>query len=325
MKGRILSFALLLLIGACAAPGGGQESSTSPEEGLEVDDVLGRWDVTVESPDGAYPSWFELTREDGELGGQFVGRFGSARPIPSVQLSEGRLEFSLPSQYEQGQTELRFEGGLVEGKLVGTTNGRDGSSLPWTAVRAPELTAPSEPVWGEPIELFNGQDLAGWKPRHPEFPNQWKADDGILVNVDQGSDLVTEKDFQDFRLQLEFKYPEGSNSGIYLRGRYEVQIQDDFGKEAHPLHIGAVYGFITPSENAARKAGEWQSYDITLLGRRITVALNGQTVIDDREIPGITGGALDSDEGSPGPIMLQGDHGPISFRNIVLTPAQRGQ
>jgi hypothetical protein len=121
-------------------------------------------------------------------------------------------------------------------------------------------------------------------------------------------------------LHVEFKYPEDSNSGIYLRGRYEVQIQDDFGKEPFERNISGVYGFIAPTENAARKAGEWQSMDITLLGRYVTVMLNDQKVIDHQEIPGITGGALDSNEGEPGPIFIQGDHGPISFRSVVVTP-----
>ena len=135
-------------------------------------------------------------------------------------------------------------------------------------------------------------------------------------------DLLSAARYDDFRLRLEFRYPRGSNSGLYLRGRYEVQIQDDRGKAPDPLRSGAIYGFIAPRVNAAGRAGEWQSLAIELLGRRVTVSLNGVAVISHREIPGITGGALDSDEGSPGPLMLQGDHGPIEFRNIVITPAQ---
>jgi hypothetical protein len=139
--------------------------------------------------------------------------------------------------------------------------------------------------------------------------------------VGEGTGLITDGTFTNFKLHLEFKYPKGSNSGIYLRGRHEVQIEDGFGKEPFSRNISGVYGFIDPSENAARKAGEWQSMDITLLGRFVTVVLNDTTVIDNQEIPGITGGALDSNEGEPGPIFIQGDHGPISFRNIILTPA----
>ena len=146
-------------------------------------------------------------------------------------------------------------------------------------------------------------------------PCHYKIVGGALEVNDPGH-LITKQRFGDFRLHVEFRYPQGSNSGLYLRGRYEVQIQDDMGKALDPLRVGGVYGFLTPTANAARAANEWQVYDITLIGRRITVVLNGRTVVDNRVVPGITGGALDSNEGLPGPLMLQGDHGPISFRKI---------
>ena len=141
------------------------------------------------------------------------------------------------------------------------------------------------------------------------------------MNEDSGSDLVTEASFQDFQLHAEVMVPEGSNSGIYLRGRYEVQVQDDYGKEPHTRGMGGIYGQVTPAENASLPAGEWQTFDITLVGRTVTVVLNGKTIIDKKEIPGTTGGALDSREAEPGPIFLQGDHGRILYRNLVLTPA----
>ena len=108
---------------------------------------------------------------------------------------------------------------------------------------------------------------------------------------------------------------------MYLRGRYEVQIADTSGEPASDT-LGAVYGFLAPSEQAGKGPDDWQSLDITLVGRRITVAVNGRTVVCDREIPGITGGALDSDEGAPGPLLLQGDHGAVEFRNLTLVPAR---
>ncbi|HEY9231195.1 MAG TPA: DUF1080 domain-containing protein, partial [Blastocatellia bacterium] len=135
-------------------------------------------------------------------------------------------------------------------------------------------------------------------------------------------DIITEQKFTDFKLHLEFNIVAESNSGVYLRGRHEVQIEDSFGKATDSLRMGGVYGFLCPAVNASGRPGEWQTYDITLIGRRVTVILNGKTIIDNAEIPGITGGALDSDEGAPGPLMLQGDHGKVMFRNIVLTPAQ---
>ncbi len=211
----------------------------------------------------------------------------------------------------------------LEGEQIhGTLTNADGAPLEWTAVRAPPLPAAEAPVWGEPIELFNGADLTGWKPRHTDAPNFWRADNGVLVNEDAGTDLITEASFEDFRLHIEVRVPTGSNSGIYLRGRYEVQVQDDHGKEPHARHMGGIYGQVTPTSNAALPAGEWQTLDITLLGRWVTVVLNGETIIDHQEIPGITGGALDSNEFEPGPIFLQGDHGKVLYRNIVLTPTR---
>jgi hypothetical protein len=127
----------------------------------------------------------------------------------------------------------------------------------------------------------------------------------------------------DFKLHIEFKYPEGSNSGVYLRGRYEVQVEDGYGKEPSSIYLGGVYGFLTPNENMAKKAGEWQSYDITLVGRRVTVVANGKTIISRQIIPGITGGALNSKEGNPGPILLQGDHGAVEYRNITIATPEK--
>ena len=133
---------------------------------------------------------------------------------------------------------------------------------------------------------------------------------------------MSDKLFTDFKLHIEFRYPKGSNSGVYLRGRYEVQIEDHKGVEPWYDKFSGVYGFIAPTEMTAKDPGEWQSYDITLVGRMVTVVANGVTVICNQEIPGITGGAINSREGEPGPLMIQGDHGPIAFRNIVLTPAK---
>jgi hypothetical protein len=143
-----------------------------------------------------------------------------------------------------------------------------------------------------------------------------------LTSDRQGKNLMTKKKFTDFKVHLEFRVPDASNSGIYLRGRYEVQVIGKSWSEPPKNGFSGVYGFIEPTEDASKSAGEWQTYDITLVGRFVTVVANGKTVICNQPIPGITGGALDSHEGEPGPLYIQGDHGPIEFRNIIITPAK---
>ena len=155
---------------------------------------------------------------------------------------------------------------------------------------------------------------------HDRHAGCWQVSGGLLTATPPCVDLVSRDKFDDFRLEAEFRYPEGSNSGIYLRGRYEIQIQDDHRKALDPLRMGSVYGFVAPTVDAAKPAGEWQTYVITLIGRSVTVELNGTRIINSQRIPGITGGALDSKQAAPGPILLQGDHGPIEFRRISLTP-----
>jgi hypothetical protein len=286
-----------------------------------ADPLLGRWDLTIEGEDGPYPSWLEVQlRTERELMALFVGRVGSVRHVRAIDYEDGRLELAVPIQYETGPNDLTFEGRLVDSRLEGTTISAAGNRVRWTGVRAPAFISSVERRAGEPIELFDGRSLAGWTPRTDDRAGCWTVASGELTATPPCADLLTESAFEDFALHAEFQYPQGSNSGIYLRGRYELQIGDDAGKALDPLRFGAVYGFIPPAVDAARAAGEWQTYDVTLRGRRVTVVLNGTTIIDDQEIPGITGGALDSHEGSPGPIMLQGDHGPVRFRRLTLTP-----
>jgi hypothetical protein len=198
---------------------------------------------------------------------------------------------------------------------MGTMVDADGHTYVWKGVRAPELRREKAPQWGSEIQLFDGQSTAGWKATGE---NQWIAEDGILKSPKSGSNLMTEALFDDFQLHIEFRVPEGGNSGVYLRGRYEVQIEDSRDRGPFPVYLGSIYGLITPNQMVAKAPGEWQSFDITLVGRTVTVIANDVTIICEQVIPGITGGAIDSHEAEPGPILLQGDHGPIEYRNIVL-------
>src|SRR5688572_5766644 len=295
-------------------------AATSMLDAAAREAVVGRWDITIQKTGATAPSWLEI-RPSGRamLVGRLVAEVGSARPIARIDLDSGKIRFSVPPQWEEGAGDLTFAGTVQGNQLTGTVTFPDGKQFPWTGRRAPALRA-SPPVWGAPIRLFSGNDLAGWHT--VGGTNRWQGANFILRNSASGGNLVTDRSFDDFKLHIEFRYPKGSNSGIYLRGRYEVQIADSVPSEPVNDLLGSVYGFLSPSEIANKKADEWQSYDITLIGRMVTVVLNGKTVICNQEIPGITGGALDSDEGAPGPLMLQGDHGVIEYRNIVLTPAR---
>lgn len=300
-------------------------SSQGHRGGVLPPALEGRWDLTIQMPGGDRPSWLEI-RHSGRaaLVGEFVGIVGSARPIARIAASGDSLRFAIPPQWEDGTGDLSVEGRLEGERLVGRMTFPNGNAYDWTGVRAPRLHRERDPVWGAPIQLLRANDLGGWRPvgGTGRDTNQWVVEDGVLKSPRAGVNLATVRTFGDFKLHVEFRYPNGSNSGVYLRGRYEVQIQDDHGLEPANDRFSGIYGFIAPSEIVARPAGAWQSYDITLVGRMLTVVANGRTVICDREIPGITGGALDSDEGAPGPLLLQGDHGPIEYRNIVVTPAQ---
>ena len=289
-----------------------------------VTPYLGRWDLTVKGTDREYPSWLELTEIDGKLSAQFVGRWGNARPLPKAEISGGHLTFVSPKEEEESKSDMVYEGNLTGETLTGTVNAPDGkSSWSWTGKRAASLKKTKTPRWDKPIQLFNGKDLTGWKMDKPNSDNPWKVVDGILVSPTHGPEIINERKFQDFKLHIEFNCAANCNSGVYLRGRYEVQVEDNSIQEPPSHHMGGVYGFIAPSPEQPRKPGQWQSYDITLIGRTITVVQNGQMIINQQEIPGITGGALDSHEELPGPIYLQGsEDGHVTYRSIVITPAE---
>jgi Domain of Unknown Function (DUF1080) len=288
------------------------------------DAVLGRWDATVKTADErSFPSWFEIRlRKEGELMASFVGQFGSMRYATKAEYTNGQLTIAIPKQYEAAPAELVFTGKLEGDKLVGTTTDENGKTVSWMAARAPALLTTKPIAWGKPMPLFNGKDVTGWKTRGSRYDGCWSVADGSLTNKMPCADLISEQRFSDFKLHVEFQVPAKGNSGVYLRGRYEVQISDIAGQVVDSLRMGSVYGWLKPQVAAAKGPDEWQTMDITLIGRKVTVALNGQTIIDNETIPGITGGALDSDEAAPGPIMLQGDHTKVMYRKVELTPAK---
>ena len=281
-------------------------------------EIVGKWDLDVEMDKGILPSWLEVKKSGTKaLVGYFVAHNGSARPISEVFFHNGIIDFSIPPQFD-GLNDLHFQGILKQGKLSGVILDSQGGVNKFSGVRAPKLIRSMDVNWGKSISLFNGYNLDGWKSSDPEKKNQWTVKKGILVNPESGVNLITDKKFEDFKLSIEFRYPKGSNSGVYLRGRYEVQVEDNYGLEPESTLFGGIYGFLKPNQMAAKPAGEWQRYEITLIGRRVSVVANDKKIINDQIIPGITGGALDSKEALPGPIMLQGDHGIIEYRNIKI-------
>ena len=283
--------------------------------------VLGTWDLTLHTSDGrTLPSWLSLhSSGNGVLVGRFVGVVGSVRPISRLTLTNDTLRFALPPQWEGGDADLQFAGTLRNDTLYGTITDPRGTAYPFHGVRAPALRH-ATPAWAAaPRRLFNGKDLTGWHT--VGGTNQWSVVNGVLSNAKGGANLVTDGKYSDFVLHVEVKYPERGNSGIYLRGRHEVQVEDPAvtKEDAEGTGgLGAIYGFLMANQEAANGPGKWEVLDVTLVGRRVTVVVNGKRIICDAEIPGTTGGALDSNEGEPGPIMLQGDHGPVEYRNLTI-------
>ena len=286
---------------------------------------LGRWDVTLVAPEREYPTWLEISNPDGKLQVRMVGRWGNARMLPEAKFLGDRIRFVSPKEEEGRKDDMVFEVRLEKNSLVGETRGPDGSVWKLRGERAPTLIRSVAPTWGEPVTLFNGHDLAGWHLSDPKAAVTWRVEDADLVSLGNGAELVTDRKFEDFKLHIEFNVAPAANSGIYLRGRYEVQVEHNSHPEAAERSLGGVYGFLAPSPMPAHTPGIWRTYDITLVGRRVTVALDGVTIIKDQEIPGVTGGALDTQEGKPGPLYLQGsESGRVAFRKIVVTPALPG-
>jgi hypothetical protein len=315
MRLRIVIVLLVLMTTVAVA-------NAASKEDASYKPFLGRWDLTLHAPQRDYPSWLEITDKDGQLSAQFVSRWGNARPPSKISISNGVLTFVSPKSEEERPDDMIFKGKRAGAGVSGTTTGQDGTPWTWTARRAPALKRTNSGKWGKPIELFNGKDLTGWKTETPSPAKPWTIENGTLVSPGNGPDVVSDAKFQDFKLHVEFNCGPNSNSGVYLRGRYETQIETNSVQEPPSHHTGGVYGFIAPSPELPRMSG-WQTFDITLIGRTVTVVQNGQTVIDHQEIPGITGGALDSHEEMAGPIYLQGgENGHVAFRNIVITPVK---
>jgi len=176
--------------------------------------------------------------------------------------------------------------------------------------------------------LFNGKDLTGWvNARDPQAKNNWAVEDGTLTNTvtgHDGNDIATTETFKDFELKLQYKTVKDGNSGVYCRGRVEVQVLDSAGKpNPGKGDDGAIYDQFAPLVNATKPAGEWNDLEVRYVGDRITVKLNGKVVQDNIQITKPTGGALPGGVNEAGPFMLQGNHGKVWYRNIQVKPLEK--
>jgi hypothetical protein len=304
---------------------------------------LGGWELTI--PGGA-AGWLGVEEVNGNLHASLLWGGGSVVPLDSAHMEKGKLvlarKHTSQRKDESGKTvtatTIETILARVKGDILKLTsikprdNGQGEDRAEFTGRREPAMPpAPdlAKVKFGEPVQLFNGKDLTGWRLTDPKALSGWGAKDGLLVNEvsqEEGKphksygNLRTDQVFEDFNLTLEVRVPKDGNSGVYIRGIYEVQVVDSYGKPLDPHNMGAIYSRIKPTENAEKPAGEWQTMDITFVDRHVTVVLNGKKIIDNQPVPGCTGGALWSDVTRPGPIYLQGDHTGIEYRNLVLKP-----
>ena len=216
-------------------------------------------------------------------------------------------------------------------------------------------TAADKDDGAKSMVLFNGKDLTGWKVKGSPAKVQWvvgkatldeknpaklavtEAASGDLINPERAGDLYTEQKFGDGTIEVELMIPKGSNSGVYLLGEYEIQILDSFDKKkVGPGDMGGLYSIAAPKVNACKKSGEWQKFVIEYQAPRfdaagkktanlklVKVMLNGQLIHENVEAKGPTPSGLTGKEAATGPLMFQGDHGPVVFRNIKYTPANK--
>ena len=324
---------LILLFVVAAAP-----TTHTPTPDHPAEAFMGRWSLFL--PGGA--GWLHVHNDNGYLDAELLWYGGSVLPVANAYMAGDKLVVTRVRNTKRGDRTMTvtsrfvFEQGVDQ--LVGKAYlpGNDGMNenvVPIKAMRLPDLpSAPnvSKAKFGEPIKLFNGKNLDGWSLINADHKNGWQVEDGLLVNnpVQPENDphayhygnLRTNNTFEDFNLKLEVNVPKGSNSGVYLRGIYEIQVVDSHGKELDSHNMGALYSRVKPAMAAEKPGGEWQEMDITLYNHHVTVVLNGKKILDNAPVLGVTGGAMTADEFAPGPIYLQGDHGRVLYRNMVLTP-----
>ena len=285
----------------------------------QTNPFLGRWNFNLETPGGRRASWLGVSENNGALEIWFQPTGGNVYQVKDFKLKGPHLKLNLAKKAKK-RPALKWELTAIDGELRGVQK-RGRVSTPLTGVRAPELKRPAPAAWTGPEPLFDGKTLNGWEPIGDPANSHWVVKDGLLVNEAKGANLRSVRKFDDFRLHFEVNCPDHGNSGFYLRGRYEIQIEyEPLSFNPPERRMGSIYGRIAPKPELPRTPGEWETFDVTLVGRTVTVIRNGVKIIDNAEIEGITGGALDANEGEPGPFYIQGDHtGGLKFRNITVS------
>jgi hypothetical protein len=303
-------FVIAAIVLACAV------AATSAQQ----NPFLGRWNLTGTGTNSANVYWLEIKEDGGQLAGMFLNRGGSPVKLASVKVENGELVFQTTAPANGSATEgrARVEGG----KLAGTIKTGE-RTVEFAGVRPPKWPAADANAphkLGTPVELFNGTSMDAWDVQDKSKPSGWSIVDGAMTNTPHANNLISKQKFQDYKIHAEYKLEQNSNSGIYIRGRYELQVLDDFGKPPEEHSHMAVYAWHAPLVNASKPVGEWQTMDATIVGNKVTVTLNGQKVQDNSTLEAITGGALDANESEPGPVMIQGDHEKVTYRKVTVTP-----
>ena len=304
-----------------------------PAVAQQQNPYLGAWNLTGTGQDSANVYWLEIKDNGGTLSGMFLNRTSSPFALAVVKIENGELVFQggKPGAPTGPEYRAKFEGGKLIGSHTVTQRpqGSDAAALRtvnWVGVRPPawpEVNANGKHTYGAPVTVFDGKTLDTFVGQNPNRPLGWSVVDGVATNTPPANNLVSKERFKDFKIEAEYKLAPKGNSGIYLRGRYELQLYDDLGGDPNtqPQHKHmAIYGRTPTSAQASKPAGEWQQMEAIIVGNRVTVTLNGTRVHDNAVIQGITGGALDNDELAPGPILIQGDHEQVWVRKVVVTP-----
>lgn len=298
------------------------------------DPVMGNWSARLPYETMNACSIIFDRGQAGEARALVLWRWGSPEYCSEVKVDGSHFSFIHP----YGQ---RFEGVVLGDRLFARiapcdrkTHVTTGCWLPFEGWRNPEIVddvKTSEARLGAPVDLLaNGLD--DWVAMDADAKFGWKFKDGILSNAlglksdgswaDGGVNLMTKRaDFYDFNLEYDVRLPARSNSGVYLRGRFEVQAVDSFGMRSDKHSMASYYGREKPRVSVEKPAGEWQHVSVTLYKGHITIVLNGVPVIENAKITGVTGGAIDANLHKPGPIYLQGDHSDADYKNMILRPA----